>query len=117
MIVEVGLLAWESWEEWRIAVPALVLIHLIGLLGFGLYRLVVRWWRKRVTHEELLVSSGLFAALTAGSVTYIGGEWMGVRSVLGSLMGGVVVGITLVLLRLAIWGPIRQGEPPEREIE
>lgn len=117
LIAEVGLLAWETRVEWRIAVPALVLVHLVGLLGFGLYRLVVRWWRKRVTHEELLVSSGLFAALTAGSVTYVGGEWMGVRSILGSVMGGVVVGITLVLLRLAIWGPISKGEPPEREVE
>lgn len=105
LIVEAGLLAWEGREEWEIAYPALLLVHLVGLLGFGLYRLVVRWWRQTVTHEELFVSSGLFAALVVGSVTYAGGEWMGLRSALGSLIGGVVVGITLVLARLAIWGP------------
>lgn len=58
-----------------------------------------------MTHEELFVSSGLFAAIVAGSVTYAGGEWMGLRSAFGSLFGGIVVGITLVLARLAIWGP------------
>lgn len=117
LVAELGLLAWEAWEESEIAVPALVLVHLVGLLGFGLYRLAVRWWRQRVTHEELFVSSGLFAALVAGSVTYAGGEWMGLRSVLGSVIGGVVVGITLVLARLAIWGPIPKVEPPEEQVE
>lgn len=117
LVAEMGLLAWEAWEEWEIAVPALVLVHLVGLLGFGLYRLAVRWWRQRVTHEELFVSSGLFAALVTGSVTYAGGEWMGPRSVLGSLIGGVVVGITLVLARLAIRGPLPNVEPPEEQVE
>lgn len=116
LVVELGLLAWKAREEWGIAAPALLLVHLVGLLGFGLYRLAVRWWRQRVTHEELFVSSGLFAALVAGSVTYAGGEWMGLRSVLGSLIGGVVVGVTLVLARLAIWGPIPKGELSEREV-
>ena len=68
-------------------------------------------------HEELLVTSGLFAAVVAGTVTYLGGEWMGPRSALGSLTGGVVVGITFVLARLAIWGPIPKVEPPEQSPE
>lgn len=117
LVAELGLLAWEIREQWRIGVPALLLLHLVGLLGFGLYRTVVRWWRQGVTHEELLVSSGLFAALVAGGVTYGWGEWMGLRSVLGSLTGGVVVGITLVLARLAIWGPISKVEPSQRQVE
>lgn len=105
LITEVGLLAWETRGEWGIAAPALLLIHLIGLSGVGIYRLMVRRWRQRVTHEELFVTSGLFAALVTGGVTYAGGEWMGPRSALGSLTAGVVVGITLVLARLAIRGP------------
>lgn len=105
LIAEVALVAWEVRGDWGIAAPALLLVHLIGLLAFGLYWLVARRWRKRATHEELLVSSGLSAALVAGGVTYAAGEWMGLHSVLGSLTGGVVVGITLVLARLAIWGP------------
>jgi len=111
LVAELGLLGWETREEWGIAIPALLLVHLVGLVGFGLYRLVVRWWRQKVTHEELFVSSGLFAALVAGSVTYAGGEWMGVRSALGSLTAGAVVGVTLVLARLAIWGPMPKVEP------
>ncbi len=117
LVAELGLLAWDTWEEWRIAVPALLLVHLVGLVGFGLYRLVVRWWRQKVCHEELFVSSGLFAALVAGSVTYAGGEWMGLRSAFGSVIGGVVVGMTLVLVRLAIWGPLPKVEPPEQQVE
>lgn len=117
LVAELGLLAWEAWDEWEIAVPGLLLVHLVGLLGFGLYRLMVRWWRQRVTHEELFVSSGLFAALVAASMTYAGGEWMGLRSVLGTVIGGVVVGTTLVLARLAIWGPMPEVEPPEQQVE
>lgn len=117
LVAELGLIAWETREEWDIAVPALSLVHLVGLVGFGLYRLVVRWWRQKVTHEELFVSSGLFAALVAGSVTYAGGEWMGLRSAFGSLNGGLVVGMTLVLVRLAIWGPLPKVEPPEQQVE
>lgn len=109
LIAEAAVLAWATQDEWKIAVPALLLVHLIGLLGFGLYWLVARRWRDRATHEELFVSSGLFAALIAGSVTYAGGEWMGLQSVFGSLTGGIVVGTTLVLARLAIRGP--QQEP------
>lgn len=87
LIVEVALLAWEFRGEWGIAVPALLLVHLIGLLGFGLYWLGARRWKKRATHEEPFVSSGLLAALVAGGVTYVAGEWMGLHSVLGSLTG------------------------------
>lgn len=105
LIGEVALLAWESRGDWGIAAPALLLVHAIGLLGFGLYWLVARRWKKRATHEELFVSSALLAALVTGAVTYTAGEWMGLHSVLGSLTGGVVVGITLVLARLAIRGP------------
>lgn len=112
LVAEVGLMAWETQGEWGIAAPALLLIHLIGLLGFGLYRLVARRWRQRAAYEELFVSSGLFAALVTLGVTYAAGEWMGVRSVLGSLTGGIVVGITLVLGRLAIRGPVRKEAPP-----
>lgn len=109
LIAEAAVLAWATRDEWEIAVPALLLVHLVGLLGFGLYWLFARRWRKRATHEELFVSSGLFAALIANSVTYAGGEWMGVQSVFGSLTGGIVVGTTLVLVRLAVRGP--QQEP------
>lgn len=47
LVAEIGLLAWEAREEWEIAVPALLLVHVVGLLGFGLYRLIIRWWRQR----------------------------------------------------------------------
>lgn len=105
LIAEVALLAWRFRGDWGIAAPALLVLHLAGLLGFGLYWLVARRWKKRASQEELFVSSGLVVALVTGGVTYAGGEWMGLHSVLGSLTGGVVVGITLILARLAIWGP------------
>lgn len=106
LVAEVILLAWVTRGDWHIAVPALLLIHLIGLVGFGLYWLVARRWRRQATHEEVLVASGLFAALVVGGVTFIWGEWMGFQSVLGSTTAGIVVGITLVLGRLALWGPL-----------
>lgn len=105
LIGEVVYLGWRFRSEWEIAVPALLLVHLIGLLGFGLYWLVARRWRKRSTSEELFVSSGLLAVLVTGGVTYVWGDWMGAHSALGSLMAGIVVAFNLVLVRLAIWGP------------
>lgn len=111
LMAEAGLLAWETRGEWEIAAPALLLVHVIGLLGLGLYRLVAHRWRPRIRHEELFVSSGLPAAVVVVTVTYVAGDWMGVRSVLGSLVGGIVVGITFVLGRLAIRGPL--GESSE----
>ncbi len=117
LIAEAAVLAWATRDEWGIAAPALLLVHLVGLLGFGLYRLVARRWKERATHEELFVSSGLFAALIAGSVTYAGGEWMGFQSVFGSLTGGIVVGTTLVLARLAIRGPDAGEKAPLQDGE
>lgn len=105
LIGEVVYLGWRFRGEWEIAVPALLLLHLIGLLGFGLYWLVARRWRKRSTHEELFVSSGLVAVLVTGGVTYVWGDWMGAHSALGALMAGIVAAFNLVLARLAIWGP------------
>jgi uncharacterized membrane protein len=115
LVFELALLAWESRQELRIAAPALLLVHLVGLVGFGLYRSVVRWWRREVSHEEIFASSGLFAAVVTGGVTYAGGEWMGLHSALGSLVGGVTVGLTLVLARLAIWGPRDKVDDPSRD--
>ena len=42
LFLEAAVLAWETRAEWEIAIPALLLIHLVGLLGLGLYRLTVR---------------------------------------------------------------------------
>lgn len=105
LIAELLLVAWGSRGEWHLAAPALLLVHLVGLLGFGLYWLAVRGWKRvAIGHEELFLSAGLSAAGVTIVVTYTAGEWMGVRSVIGSVTGGVLVGLTLVLARLAIWG-------------
>ena len=114
LAAELGMLGWTTREEWDVAVPALLLILCIGLLGFALYWLAVRRRGRPVTYEELSVSSGVFAALVTGGVTYGWGDWMGFRSVLGSLTAGVVVGVTLVLVRLIIWGPVAEAAPSEK---
>ena len=105
-----SLYVWQTRGELGMSLPALGLCTLVGLAGVGLASLVRRLragprGRRPLSDAHCFLASTIPVALVVGGVTWFAGEWMGGRSVMGSVWIAFIVGILLLFGRHAVQGP------------
>lgn len=105
---------WSVRDQWRIAVPAVLLACLAGLIGGGIYRFAVERRREPSGLTGWFVAVAATVTLAGGSAAWFSGDWRGWHTVLGAVTAGAAVGCWLVFLRIALWGLPEAGSASGR---
>lgn len=105
-----GLWLWTVRDELAIAVPAILLAALVGLIGGGLWRFLVERRREPSDLTGYFVSTAAAVTLVTGAAARVSGDWRGWHTLLGTVSAGLGVACWLVFVRIALWG-LPQGEP------
>lgn len=99
-----GLWLWTVRDELAMAVPAILLAALVGLIGGGLWRFLVERRRAPSDLTGYFVSAAVAVTLVSGAAARISGDWRGWHTVLGAVSAGMGVACWLLFLRIALWG-------------
>lgn len=99
-----ALFVWYRPEDWRVFLAALLAGGLAGLAGGLAYRTAVGRRRKGRDLTGWFLSASATVAAVAALAAWWTGEWYGVRSITGAVLGGAAVGCWLLFVRIWIWG-------------
>ncbi len=105
-----GLWLWTVRHELPIAVPAILLAALVGLVGGGLWRFLVERRREPSDLTGYFVSAAAAVTLVSGVAARFSTDWLGWHSVLGAVAAGMFVACWLLFVRIALWG-LPQRDP------
>lgn len=91
-------------EDWSLVLAALLAGGLAGLAGGLAYRTTVGRHRGGRDLTGWFLSASATVAVLAALASWWTGEWRGVRSITGAVLGGAAIGCWLLFVHIWIWG-------------
>lgn len=104
---------WETRGRWSIAIPAFVVVSLVGFIGSGLYWLVRERRLRRPDVLGWFLSGAVTIAVSTAGAAWYSGDWLGLRTAVGAVSAGTAFACWLVFLRILIRGVPTKGEPSD----